>query len=213
MAAKIHLLLADDHAVVRTGLRLLLETQPDMAVVSEASSGEEAVRCAERANPHVVILDLSMPGGGIESIRRIRERAPRARVVVLTMHDDRAYVREAFSAGAAGYVVKRAADRDLLAAIRTVAAGHSYVDVDLADALGGHDEDPRERLSRELSDRELQVLQLLARGFTNVQIAQQLAIGIKTAETYRTRLRRKLGLESRADIVDAAIEAGLLPKR
>jgi DNA-binding NarL/FixJ family response regulator len=204
--------LADDHAVVRAGLRMLLEAQPDLEVVAEASSGEEALEAAQRTQPHIAVVDLSMPEvNGVETIRRLRESAPQARIVVLTMHDDAGSVRAAFAAGAAAYVVKKAADRDLILAIRAVTAGRSYLAVDLAAELEGSGHALPGGPT--LSAREEQVLELLAMGHTNREIAERLRIGVKSVETYRARLREKLGARSRADLVRVAIELGIVTKQ
>jgi two-component system response regulator NreC len=213
---KIRVLLVDDHAVVRTGLRLLISGQNDMTVVGEAGSTQEGIEAAERLSPDVALIDLSLPGeGGIEAIRRLRRTRPRVRTVALTMHDDPAYLRSVLSAGGSGYVVKRAADSELLAAIRAVRDGRSFVSPLIDDAEPEPSAAPQvsgeaETALARLSARERQVLVLLAHGHTHAQMAEQLGISVKTVETHRARLSEKVGLKSRADLVRLALDAGLL---
>lgn len=202
---QIRVVIADDHAIVREGLRLLLEAQDDLEVVGEAADGVEAVRLAREADPEVVLLDLSMPGAeGTQVIAAIREQAPRTRVLVVTMHQGDAYVRAALDAGAAGYVVKHVDGRVLVAAIRSVHRGRTFVDVsrpgDIRSAA------PSVPLSR----RERQVLMLLSEGHSNRGVASRLRLSVKTVETYRTRLGSKLGLRTRADLFRYAVETGIL---
>ena len=212
--ARIRILLADDHAVLRTGLRMLISDHRDLEVVGEASDGDEAVRKAAILRPDVALVDISMPGtGGIKAIERIRQAAPATRVLVLTMHDVPAYLRAALAAGASGYVVKRAADSDLLAAIREVHRGRTVLDPSLA-ARVVHGSLRRRGLTgptptAPLSQREREVLELVAQGFTNQQIADHLGLSVKTVETYRARLVEKLGLQSRAELVRYALDSGL----
>jgi DNA-binding NarL/FixJ family response regulator len=212
--ARIRILLADDHAVLRTGLRMLIGSQRDLEVVGEASGGDEAVRKATTLRPDVALVDISMPGtGGIKAIERIRQAAPATRILVLTMHDVPAYLRAAVAAGASGYVVKRAADSDLLAAIRDVHRGRTALDPTLAARVvhgslrrrGPAGPTP----TAILSQREREVLELVAQGFTNQQIADHLGLSVKTVETYRARLVEKLGLQSRAELVRYALDSGL----
>jgi len=212
---RIRILIADDHAVLRTGLRMLIGSQRDLEVVGEASDGDEAVRKASALRPDIALVDISMPGSsGIKAIERIREAAPATRVLVLTMHDMPAYLRAALAAGASGYVVKRAADSALLAAIRDVHRGRTALDPALAasvvqsglrrrGATGGTPATPP------LSQREREVLELVAQGYTNQQIADHLGLSVKTVETYRARLVEKLGLQSRAELVRYALDSGL----
>jgi two-component system response regulator NreC len=213
---KIRILIADDHAVLRAGLRMLLKAQGDLDVVAEASDAKEAVQLARKFSPDVIVMDVAMPDGGPTAVSRALRASPASRVLVLTMYDDPAYARAMLSAGAHGYVVKKAADSELISAIRAIHKGRSFVDVRVAEG-----EDVREhkawsrigspvRKSSDLSRRESQVLELLARGFTNRQIAERIGVGVKTVETYRSRLSEKLGLLGRADIVAYAIEQGLL---
>lgn len=215
---KLRILLADDHAVVRAGLRMIITSQPDMEVVGEAADGREAIQQAERLRPDVVVLDLTMPGlDGLSALGVIREKAPGAKILVLTMHDDEGYLRRVLSTGASGYVVKKAADMELLAAIRAVKRGEVYIHSSLTKPLVEGILD--RRLEREagasdhfedLSEREKEVLHLLARGYTNQQIADALFLSVKTIETYRARLMEKLELRTRAELVRYALQKGLL---
>jgi two-component system response regulator NreC len=213
--AKIRLVLADDHAILRAGLRMLINAQPDMEVVGEAQDGVEAVQAIQKENPDVAILDVTMPrSGGLDAIKEIMARNRSTRVLLLTMHEEPAYLRTALAAGAAGYVLKKSVDADLLSAIRAVYKGRTYVDSELAEIL------VRDAFSKEdrtgsaadgvLSERELQVLKLVAEGFSSREIAEQIYISTKTVETYRARFAEKLGLKSRAQIVRYALNLGLL---
>jgi DNA-binding NarL/FixJ family response regulator len=213
---RIRVLLADDHAVLRAGLRMLINGQPDMAVVGEAATGEDAWRQAVVVQPDVVLLDLSMPGmGGMEATERIVRDCPDVRVLVLTMHDDLAYLRSVLAAGASGYVLKRSADTELLSAIRITHRGGTYLEPSLAgdvveETLGRRGRQAEEAARSPLSDREREVLRLVAQGHTNQQIAERLFLSVKTVETYRARLMTKLGLRTRADLVRYALSVGLL---
>lgn len=215
---KIRILLADDHAVVRAGLRMLLNAQPDMEVVGEAADGREAIEQAEKLSPDVVLLDLTMPGlGGLSALSVIRGKAPGTKVLVLTMHDDEGYLRQVLKAGGSGYVVKKAADMELLSAIRAVQRGETYVHSSLTKALveevferRGEGKAKAPDRFEELSEREKEVLRLLARGYTNQQIADALFLSVKTIETYRARLMEKLQLRTRAELVYFALKKGLL---
>ena len=210
----IRVMIVDDHAVLRSGLKLLIDSQPDMRVVGEAGGLMEALRVAPGIAPNVVTLDLSMPGpAGIAGIEQIRQAVPAARIVVLTMHDDPAYVRAALAMGALGYVNKSAADIELISALRAVSAGRVFVDCGNQAAIGMSP--PSERISgsapvESLSEREREVLREVARGNTNQQIADSVGLSIKTIESYRARLMKKLGLKQRAELVRVAIELGLL---
>jgi two-component system, NarL family, response regulator NreC len=205
---KIRVLLADDHAILRAGVRMLLEAQPDMTVVAEASDGEEAVRQATGTRPDVAVVDLTMPGlSGVETLERLRREVPATRLLVLTMHDDPGYARLALAAGAIGHVIKDAESAELLTAIRTVHRGRTFVQVGAeAVALAP----PARPSPPPLSPRERQVLELLAHGHTNREVAHRLSLSIKTVETHRARLSDKLGLHTRADLVRLAIDLGLL---
>jgi two-component system response regulator NreC len=208
----IRLLIVDDHQLVRSGLRRLLENEDDLTVEDEAGNAYDAVRLARLHKPDVILLDVVMPGGsGLDSIPEIGTAAPEAKILALSMQDDPSYVRQAFAAGASGYVLKEAADDELLAAVREVAAGGRYVDPQLgarlaafdAAAAADSDEDP-------LSDREREVLRLLALGHTNQEIGKMLFLSVRTAETHRARIMQKLGLTTRAELVRHAIDRGLL---
>ncbi len=215
---KIRVLLADDHAVLRAGLKLLISGQPDMEVVGEAADGPEAVQRAEALAPHIVLLDLAMPGThGMQTIEHLVRVAPRSRVLVLTMHDDPAYSQAALRAGASGYIVKKAADVELLVGIRAVCSGRSIVNLTRApDTTRSHDQPPGARGTpprghpRPLSPRESEVLRLLAQGHTNQEVATLLTVSVKTVETHRKRLGDKLDLRSRAGLFRYAVERGLL---
>ncbi len=206
---KIRVLLADDHAILRAGLRMLLDAQPDMAVVAEASDGEEALQRAAASRPDVAIVDLTMPGlSGVETLERLRREVPATRLLVLTMHDDPGYARLTLAAGASGHVIKDAESAELLAAIRAVHRGRTFVQVGAAAAAPAPPLHPA--AAPALSPRERQVLELLAHGHTNRAVAARLTLSVKTVETHRARLSEKLGLHSRADLVRLAIDLGLL---
>jgi two-component system response regulator NreC len=214
---KIRVLIVDDHAILRAGLKMLVNAQADMEVVSEAPDGEKAVQEARETRPDVTLLDLTMPRvGGMKALQEIARNCRETRVLVLTMHDDPAYLRSALAAGASGYLLKRAVDAELLAAIRAVHRGGTFVDPRLASVLvedvlakKGTKTGPTRPISI-LSERELQVLRLVARGYTSAQIAKQIAVGVKTVETYRSRLVEKLGLRTRSDVIRFAVQMGLL---
>jgi two-component system response regulator NreC len=210
-------MIVDDHAILRAGLRMLVNAQADMEVVSEAPDGEKAVQAAGETRPDVILLDLTMPRvGGMKALQEIARKCRETRVLVLTMHDDPAYLRSALAAGASGYLLKRAVDIELLAAIRAVHRGGIFVDPRLASVLvqdvlakTGKRVDPTRPVNI-LSDRELQVLKLVAQGYTSSQIAKQIAVGVKTVETYRSRFAEKLGLRTRSDVIRFAVQMGLL---
>ena len=208
----IRVLIVDDHAVVRSGLKLLLEAEGDIAVVAEAGSADEGVRAARLEKPDVVLLDVVMPGrSGIEATPELRKAAPSAKVLVLSMQDDPSYVREAFAAGASGYVLKEAADVELVQAVREVASGARYVHPALGARLAAAEVDAASRAAADpLSDREREVLRLLALGHTNQEIAKMLFISVRTAETHRAHIMQKLGLQTRAELVRYALANGLL---
>ena len=211
-AGTIRIVVVDDHAVVRSGIRMLLDAQEDMEVVAEGGSADEAVRAARLEQPDVVLLDVVMPGGtGIEATPKVLEAAPGVKVLVLSMQDDPAYVREAFAAGASGYVLKEAADVEVVQAVREVAAGGRYVHPVLGARLATAEVDAAARAAADpLSDREREVLRLLALGHTNQEIAKLLFISVRTAETHRAHIMQKLGLSSRAELVRHALSQGLL---
>ncbi len=213
--SELRILLADDHEVVRAGLRSLVDATPGMRVVGEASTGEEAVDQARRIRPDVVLMDVSLPRlDGAAATQQIARECPEVRVLALTAHEDRAHVTRLLQAGAAGYVVKRAAVDELVRAIRTVAAGGTYVDPELAAALLRHapriDAPRPDRTGDPLSAREEEVLRHIAWGQSNKAIAGALGISVKTVETYKARIAEKLGLRSRTDMVRYALRQGWL---
>jgi two-component system response regulator NreC len=213
----ITVLIADDHAILRAGLKMLIDAQPDMEVVSEAPDGDRAVRAARDTSPHVALMDLTMPGSsGMSALEEITRCCPTTRVLVLSMHDDPAYLRAVLAAGASGYVLKRAVDTELLAAIRAVHRGGVFVDPSLAyvfvqDVLKrpAHAHSASRSL-KILSERERQVLELVAQGYGSQDIAKQMLVSVKTVETYRARIAEKLGLRTRNEIVRFAVQMGLL---
>jgi len=215
-SSPIRILIVDDHAVLRTGLRMLLTTQPDMAVVGEAADGAKAVELARTTRPDVVTLDLNMPGvGGLAILGSLKKECPAARILVLTMHDDAAYLKAVLAAGGAGYVTKTADESELLGAIRAVAHGRTSFSLSMNDAsvralLGDEVPAPSEPVAGELSEREREVLVLVAQGYTSQKVADRLDLSVKTIETYRARLMKKLGLEDRAQLVQFALDSGLL---
>jgi DNA-binding NarL/FixJ family response regulator len=208
----IRIIIADDHGVVAEGLRHLVEAQSDMQVLSLAVDGREAVRQARELQPDVVLMDLSMPElNGADATRAILERDPKCRVIVLSMYSEREYVRRALKAGAAGYVVKRSAAKEVVDAIRAVHAGQRYLSPRVADVvLDDYAGDGAEDLLAKLSQREREVLQLLAEGRTGAQIAERLSLSQKTVETYRARLVEKLGIRDVAGLVRFAIQRGIV---
>jgi two-component system, NarL family, response regulator NreC len=208
----IRVLIVDDHAVVRSGLRLLLENEDGIECAGEAGSAEEAIRIARREQPDVVLLDVVMPGKtGIEAMPEIIGVAPEAKVLVLSMQDDPSYVREAFAQGAAGYVLKEAAEAEVVQAVHEVSRGGRYVHPVLGARLVVADQQARARAEADpLSDREREVLRLLALGHTNQEIAKMLYISVRTAETHRAHIMQKLRLSTRAELVRYAIANDLL---
>jgi two-component system response regulator NreC len=208
----IRIVVVDDHAVVRSGLRLLLEAEGDMEVVGEAGNARDAIFEVRAAQPDVVLLDVVLPGdSGIEALPRVLLEAPGAKVLMLSMQDDPNYVREAFAAGASGYVLKEAVDAEVVAAIREVALGNHYVHPALGARMVAADAAAQAAAAADpLSDREREVLRMLALGHTNQEISQQLFISVRTAETHRAHIMRKLQLSTRAELVRYAIEHGQL---
>ena len=216
MSDQIRLLLADDHAVVRSGLRMLLQAQPDMIIVGEAETGQEAIRRVAELSPDVVLMDIEMPGmNGIEATRRIKADAPAAAVLALTMYEDDQYFFEMLRAGASGYVPKRAAPDELVSAIRAVSRGEVFLYPSLAGRLvqdylrrgpAGEGEPPGD----ELTPREQEVLTLIAQGFSNNEIADRLVISAKTVDRHRENIMRKLNLHNRVDLVKYALRKGLI---
>lgn len=211
-------LLADDHAVLRTGLRLLLAGQNEFEVVAEASTGAEALSLSEKLQPDLILLDLSMPGlGGMDVLPTLRKMTPSAKILILTMHDDPQYLRQALKYGASGYVLKKAADAELISAIRAVLRGEMYVHPSMTRALL-EDILPEAKSSNaeftwaSLSEREQEVLKMVALGHTSAEIAEQLSLSAKTVETYRARGMEKLGLRTRAALVKFVLQEGLMKK-
>jgi two-component system response regulator NreC len=208
----IKIVLVDDHAVVRSGLRLLLDGQEDIEVVGEAGNGKDAIFRARALKPDVILLDVVMPGeSGIEVLPSLLHESPQSKVLVLSMQDDPSYVREAFAAGASGYVLKEAADEEVVSAVREIAAGGSYVHPALGARMVAAE--AKERAAAEadpLSEREREVLRLLALGHTNQEIAEQLYISVRTAESHRAHIMQKLRLTTRAELVRYALSHGLL---
>jgi two-component system response regulator NreC len=215
----IRVVIADDHAVVREGIRVLVDAQPDLEVVGEAADGQEAAERAYGLRPDVLVLDLSMPGGGgIETAERIQRRCPDVRVLALTMHEERGYVSRVLRAGATGYVLKRTTAAELVRAIRTVAVGGTYIDPSLAGALiidqtqrpvRGHAGGQSSGVD-ELTVREGEVLRLVALGHSNKEIATTLEISVKTVETHKANAMARLGLPNRVALVRFAIDQGWL---
>ncbi|MSQ33438.1 MAG: response regulator transcription factor [Dehalococcoidia bacterium] len=210
------ILLADDHAVLRAGLKALLNAEPDMTIVGEAADGAEALREAARLLPDVVLMDISMTGtDGLAATRLIRQRCPEVRVVALTMHDNEEYLFKVLEAGGSGYVTKRAADTELIGAIRAVQRGDAFLQPTAArrlidDYLGRVGAGEESESYGRLTPRELEVLRLIADGYTNQEIADQLVISVKTVETHRAHILEKLGLRTRAELVRYAREKGLI---
>ena len=210
--APITIVLADDHVVVRNGLRMLLEAEADMEVVAEAGDVEAAERYVLGHKPTVLVLDLNMPGGSsLEAIPRIGERSPETAVVVLTMQQDPAFAREALRAGARGYVVKHAAGDELVQAIRAAAGGGTWLNPELGARMAAAPEGPTGPLA-ELSEREVDVLRLIALGHTNNEIAEQLFLSVRTVETHRARIQQKLGSSTRAELVRYALDHDLIER-
>jgi two-component system, NarL family, response regulator NreC len=208
---RITIVLADDHAVVRSGLRLLLERTGDLEVVSEAGDAETAVRTVLGHKPAVLVLDLNMPGqlSSLEAIPRVAEVSPHTRIVVLTMQEDPEFARRALRAGASGYVLKEAADDELVEAIRQAATGGTYLNPRLGAALAAAPPTPGGPPD-DLTEREVEVLRLIALGHTNAEIAAQLYLSVRTVETHRAHIQQKLGRSTRAELVRYALDHRLL---
>jgi two-component system response regulator NreC len=218
MSPPIRVLLADDHAVLRAGLRLLLTEQNEFEVVAEASTGSEALSLAEKFQPDLILLDLSMPNlGGMDILPTLRKMVPSIKILILTMHDDPQYLRQALKHGASGYVLKKAADAELISAIRAVLRGEMYVHPSMTRVLL-EDILPETKFSSadftwaSLSEREQEVLKMVALGHTSAEIAEQLSLSAKTVETYRARGMEKLGLRTRAALIKFALQEGLIKK-
>jgi two-component system response regulator NreC len=208
----IRVLIVDDHPVVRSGLRHVLECEVDLEVVGEAANTRHAILEARATQPDVILMDVVMPGAsGIQAIPEVLEAAPAAHVLMLSMQDDPRYVREAFAAGAAGYILKEAVDTDVVAAVKEVAAGGSYVHPTLGARMVAADACARADAQKNpLSHRELEILHLLALGHTNHEIAELLFLSVRTAETHRSHILQKLHLQTRAELVRHALKLGLL---
>lgn len=205
------ILLIDDHTVLRSGLRLLLQTQPDLEVVGEAADGTQGIAQIRKLKPDLVVLDLSMPGlGGLDMLKQVMAEQPWLKILILTMHDDAEFVRTALTAGARGYVLKRAADTELIDAIRLVGQGNTYVYPSVAGRLFTDPARESRESAGKLSPREIEVLQLIALGYTQQEIADHLTLSIKTVETHKARIVEKLGLKTRAELVRFAVNNGLV---
>ena len=210
---KIRVMMVDDHAMIRSGLKVLLANCQDIEVVAEAGDAEAALPLVAECAPDIVLLDISLPGiSGLECVRRIRRDHAAVRVILLTMHEDPRYLQEGVAAGAAGYVMKKAADDVLYQAIRSVQAGQLFLPACMAAELwqAGNGKAETVQASRPLSEQETKVLTLIARGFSNAEIAEELLISVKTVETYKARLLEKLNVTKRSELVKYAIEQGLL---
>jgi two-component system response regulator NreC len=204
----IRIVLADDHQVVRSGLRLLLDGEQGIEVVAEASDVESARRYVRGHHPAVLVLDLNMPGGSsLKAIPEIRKESPETQIVVLTMQQEPAFAREALGAGALGYVLKEAADDELVEAVRNAAAGESYLNPRLGARIAS---EPPPGPPDDLSEREVEVLRLIALGHTNAEIAEQLYLSVRTVETHRSHIQQKLTLTTRAELVRYALDRGLI---
>ena len=210
------MLIADDHAIVREGIRMILATNDDIEVVGEAADGRETIDQVNKMNPDVVLMDIAMPGlGGLEATLEIVKTNPGSKVLVLTQYDDSEYIYRFLKAGAAGYVLKKAVGSDLVSAVRALAQGKSFVDPAIADkVIKGYLEHPEatgdETLYDRLSDREKTVFKLIAEGYTSRQIADTLYLSIKTVMTHRANIMEKLGLHNRAELIKYAIRRGLI---
>ncbi|MEE7505973.1 response regulator transcription factor [Methylobacterium sp. C33D] len=216
MSDRIRVALADDHPIVLAGIRTLLNADPEIELVGEATSGSDALPMIHAADPDVAVVDVSMPGlNGLELTERVAGSCPRTRVLVLTVHEDAAYVQPLLRAGARGYLLKRSAAEDLLRAVRAVAAGGIYLDPSVASHAMGHPGAPTQAAEAEpsaeaLSPREADVLRLIAQGFSNKEIARRFDLSVKSIETYKARAAEKLGLRTRAEIIRYAAAHGWL---
>ncbi len=209
-AEKLTLVLVDDHAVVRSALKVLLESEPDIEVVAEAGTADDAIRYVGAHKPTVLVLDLNMPGRpSLEAIPDIQNASPETKIVILTMRNEPAFARQALQAGVMGYVLKEAADAELVLAVRRAADGETYLQPSLYQHLA--DKDRAEgRRGRTLSDREVEVMRLIALGHTNAEIADQLFLSVRTVESHRASIQKKLDLGSRAELVRYALDQGLI---
>jgi DNA-binding NarL/FixJ family response regulator len=212
-AKKVRVLIAEDHGTVREGMRLLIEKEPDMEVVGEAADGREALRLALKLLPDVVLMDISMPGvDGLQATRGLQESCPQVRVLALTRHADYGFLTEMLRAGAKGYVLKQSSSVDLVSAVKAVASGQCYLDPAVTGKLMGGYAGRRPEAGagpkEDVTEREEEVLRLIARGYSNKEIAAKLSVSVKTVEAHKTNGMRKLGLAARNDIVDYAIFRG-----
>jgi two-component system response regulator NreC len=209
-ADDVTVVIADDHAVVRKGLRMLVDSEPDLRVVAEAGTVPDALRMARAHRPAVLVLDLNMPGGSsLQEIPTILEQAPTTAIVVLTMQNDPSFARQALQSGARGFVLKESADDELLEAIRLAAAGDTYLNPRLGARLAAQPSEPA-GLPDDLSERELEVLRLIALGHTNAEIAGQLYLSVRTVESHRSHIQQKTRRSSRAELVRYALQHGLV---
>jgi two-component system response regulator NreC len=212
----IHILLADDHTILRAGLKMMLNAQPDMEVVGEAQDGRHAMLEAQRLHPDIILMDITMPDiNGIEATRQIKKQLPDVKILILTMHENDEYLYQALRAGASGYMLKEAADTDLISALHVVQSGHFYLSPAAQSVMVGdylqrlHAGEEKDSYSS-LTEREREILKLVAEGYTNNQIAERLVISPKTVDTHRTHIMDKLNLHSRAELVKYAMRRGLL---
>ena len=215
MPTLLRILVADDHAIVRQGLKLLIDSQPDMGVVAEAADGKAALALADKVKPDIVVMDISMPGmNGLIATRALKHQQPDVAIVALTRHEDETYLEELIRAGASGYVLKQSAPTDFLTAIRAVAAGGIYLDPAMtprvADGLFGRKPQPDPPAGAKLTERESEVLRLVAVGHSNIEIGARLDISVKTVEVHKTNAMRKLGLTGRVDVIRYGVLQGWL---
>jgi DNA-binding NarL/FixJ family response regulator len=211
----IRIFVADDHPLVLAGLKALVQEDPTVQVIGEAVDGQSALQRVTELKPDVIVLDLSMPGmNGVRVAQTLRVRCPRCQILILSVHEDRAYLRQLLELGVSGYVLKRSAPDELIAAIRAVAAGRVYLDPAIAGMIVGRRSQPgavrKIDCSTELSTRETEVLRLAAAGYTNKEVSSRLRVGVKTIETYKARAMEKLGFATRAELVRYAIAKGWL---
>jgi len=216
MGTRIRILLADDHTILRAGLRMMLNAQPDMEVIGEAQDGKQAINATMHLQPDIVLMDITMPDmGGIEATRQIKRIAPEVKVLVLTMHENDEYVFQALRAGASGYILKEAADTELITALHVLRSGQFYLSPSAQSVIVGdylqrvHTGEEKDSYNN-LTEREKETLELVAEGYTNNQIAERLVISPKTVDTHRTHVMDKLNLHSRAELVKYAMRRGLL---
>lgn len=209
--SKIRVLVADDHILVRDGIEMLIRNQPDMEIVGLASNGEEAWRIARETKPDVVVMDISMPGiSGAQAAERLQYSNPNVKIVVVTSHGDDVHIRQMLSYGAKGYVLKITASRELARAIRTVAQGNTYIDPAITVPSEEVERVSTEKAATQLTERDLDVIKLVVRGHTNIEIAHRMNLSVKTIESYKTKINAKLDLKSRAELVEYALKRGWL---